>query len=243
LTRLPSSATLTPDGVFHRVREPGQTQQRAGRRSDVTEMNTAPPQSWRVAGSYFEACNCDAVCPCRTLGERPGGRSTHGFCQFALSWWVKHGWADRISLDDCKVVLAGWYDDDEPGSPWRVILYIDEVASPAQRDALADIFLGRAGGTTVTNFAAAIRTVHAVRRAQIDLSHEPRRWWIRADKFVTVTATEPFETHVPVACGIPGLDRPGTEVRSDTLVVQDRPLDWRLHERCGFATDFDYASS
>jgi len=43
---------------------------------------------WEVAGSYFEACNCDVICPCRSVGGRPGGRSTHGVCQFVLSWQV-----------------------------------------------------------------------------------------------------------------------------------------------------------
>ena len=41
-------------------------------------------ERWEVAGSYFEACNCDAVCPCRRVDGRVGGRSTHGVCQLAL---------------------------------------------------------------------------------------------------------------------------------------------------------------
>ena len=28
---------------------------------------------WRVRGSYFEGCNCEAICPCRSVGGRPGG--------------------------------------------------------------------------------------------------------------------------------------------------------------------------
>jgi hypothetical protein len=121
-----------------------------------------PPRVWAVAGSYFEACNCEAVCPCRTVGERAGGRSTYGICQFALSWQISQGRADRLRLYDLGVVMAGWYDDDEPGSPWRVSLYLDERAGHEQHAALAAIFLGRASGTTLHNFAAAIGTVHAV---------------------------------------------------------------------------------
>jgi hypothetical protein len=126
-----------------------------------------PPREWAVAGSYFEACNCEAICPCRRVGERAGGRSTYGICQFGLSWQIGRGSADGLRLDDLGVVVAGWYDDDEPGSPWRVSLHIDERASHEQNAALAAIFLGRAGGATLRNFAAAIGTVHAVRRARI----------------------------------------------------------------------------
>jgi len=44
----------------------------------------------------------------------------------------------------------------------------------------------------------------------------------------------------PVACGIPGLDRPGQEVRADILRVNTGPLSWEWSDRCGFATDYDY---
>lgn len=114
------------------------------------------PRTWRIDGSYFEACNCQAVCPCRRHGDRPGGRSTYGVCDFALSWLIERGHADHIDLADVEIVLAGRYDDDEPNSPWRVALYIDEGADPDQQRVVADIFLGRAGGTAFANFARAI---------------------------------------------------------------------------------------
>jgi len=203
----------------------------------------AAPTLWRVRGSYFEACNCNAICPCREVGGRPGGPPTYGVCQFALSWLVLDGEADGLRLDDRAVVMAGWYDEDEAHSPWRVSLYVDDRATEAQHDALAAIFLGRAGGGTFQNFAAAIGTVHDVRPAQIQLSHEPRRWLIRASTYVRVAASRAVDADGPVACGIPGLDRPGTEVVSDTLAVHDGPLEWDLQERCGFATDFAYTSA
>src|SRR5689334_24643889 len=39
-----------------------------------------------IRGSYFESCNCDAICPCRRINGVPGGRSTHGICLGVLSW-------------------------------------------------------------------------------------------------------------------------------------------------------------
>jgi hypothetical protein len=201
-----------------------------------------PPQAWAVAGSYFEACNCEAICPCRQMGERPGGRSTYGICQFALSWQIGRGYAGALGLDDLAVVMAGWYDDDEARSPWRVSLFLDERASQEQHAALAAIFLGKAGGTTARNFAAAIGTVHAVRPARIELSHVPRKWSMRADTYLMVRAETMVDAPAPVACGIPGLDRPGQEVIAGTFRVNDAPLSWDLHGRCGFATDFSYSS-
>ena len=200
------------------------------------------PHVWAVGGSYFEACNCEAICPCRRVGERAGGRSTYGICQFVLSWQIRQGRADGLPLDDLAVVMAGWYDDDEAGSPWRVSLYLDERASQMQHDALAGIFTGRAGGGVLRNFAAAISTVHEIRRARIELSHVPRRWSIRADTYLTVHAEEPVVAPGPVACGIPGFDQAGQEVIAGTFRVTDGPLSWDLYGRCGFATNFAYSS-
>src|SRR6187549_2695317 len=107
---------------------------------------------WRIEGTYLEACNCEAICPCRTVGDRKGGRSTEGVCTGALSWQIEQGSAGDDSLAGLRVVLALRYDDDEPGSPWDFFLYLDERADPAQREALEGIYLGRLGGTPGLQF-------------------------------------------------------------------------------------------
>jgi hypothetical protein len=91
---------------------------------------------WRVSGRYFEACSCEVVCPCRRVNGRPGGRSTYGVCHFALGWSIDSGTADDLDLSGFEVVMAGSYDDDEPGSPWRVVLYVDARATAEQQRAM-----------------------------------------------------------------------------------------------------------
>src|SRR5437763_1591036 len=105
--------------------------------------------AWRIAGDYFESCNCDAICPCRRIGGRPGGRSTHGICQGVLSWLVREGDADGIDLSGLAVAFVVRYDDDEPGSPWSFVVHVDERGNEEQREALADILIGRRGGDDV----------------------------------------------------------------------------------------------
>jgi hypothetical protein len=80
---------------------------------------------WAISGTYLEACNCDPICPCRTINGRPGGRSTHGICMFALSWQIVSGHAGDVDLAGLRAVLAARYDDDEPGSPWSFYLHVD----------------------------------------------------------------------------------------------------------------------
>src|SRR5579864_943473 len=112
--------------------------------------------SWRVSGTYFESCNCDAICPCRSTRGAKGGLSTHGVCDFALSWWIKQGNFGDTTLESLTAVMVGSYIDQPKWTPWQVALLVDERASPEAQKALEEIFLGRAGGTPMANFAEAI---------------------------------------------------------------------------------------
>lgn len=197
---------------------------------------------WRLAGRYVEACNCEAICPCRRLGGRDGGRAQFQLCQFALGWTVDEGSFDGLELAGLKAVMAGYWDEDERGAPWRVRLYVDERAGEAARNALADVFLGRAGGTPARNYAGAIQQIYGVTAAQIEIGHERGHQRIRAGDAVLVAARAPFPSPEAVSCGIPGHDRPGEELVHETLRVADAELDFEFHGRCGFATTFDYRS-
>lgn len=197
---------------------------------------------WRVSGTYFESCNCDAVCPCRRTGGAEGGRSTHGLCDFALSWWIKDGRHGDTRLDGLTTVMVGSYTDGERWTPWRVALLVDETASPEARAVLADIFLGRAGGTPMANFAGAIGEVLSVRPAAIRLDHHRGHERIDVGPAVEVEAGGEASEDGAVTCGIPGHDRPGTEVHASLLAVDESELRFRYSGVCGFTTSFDYRS-
>jgi hypothetical protein len=195
---------------------------------------------WRASGSYFEVCNCDAPCPCRRIGDRPGGDFPYETCDFALSWRIDEGHFGATPLTNLFVAMAGRWDDADP--PWHVILYVDERATEDQRHALEDIFLGRAGGTVARNYAQAIGEVHAVRPARIELDHTRGHERLRIGAFVDAATAHPKVVDAPVSCGIPGHDHPGQELVATHMRVADGALQWMVEGRCGFATEFDYRS-
>lgn len=194
---------------------------------------------WEVSGSYYEACNCEAVCPCRRHGDRQGGESTYETCDFVLSWMLEKGHVDGRDLSGLSAVLVGSYSDDEPGSPWRVALFVDENADEERQRDLADVFLGRIGGDTHRLYARLIQDVSAIRPAAIRLVHEPGRWRIGVSTFIEVGSTIEAATQGTVSCGISD-HLPGTELISDVFMVAAPPFQWNLRERCAFESPFVY---
>ena len=196
--------------------------------------------SWRIAGRYFESCNCEAICPCRMIGGVVLGRSTYGICFGVLGWLVEDGHADGVRLDGLGAAMTIRYDDDEPGSPWTLRLHLDDRGDERQREALAAILLGRLGGPAILKLPWVRKPsdVVGVVPSRIELGPGV----LLVGEVVRLRATRPVETEQPVACGIPGYDRPGTELYADELAVHDAPFDWELAGNCAFATTFDYGS-
>lgn len=201
---------------------------------------------WRIAGRYFESCNCDAICPCRRIGSRAGGRSTHGVCLGALSWLVREGHAGDVDLSGYGVVLASRYDDDEPGSPWDHWLFVDERADADQRAALEAIFLGRVAGSAFEHFPWAWKgsRLLGVSPARIEIDHTSGRGWFRVRDQVSVRVASRAPGELPVTCVIPGHERSGTELVVDELDVHvggAEALTFHYEGVCAYESTFEYA--
>jgi hypothetical protein len=199
--------------------------------------------TWRIEGDYLESCNCEAICPCRTVGGRPGGRSTYGVCFGVLSWLVRAGDADGVGLDGLAAAFAIRYSDDEPGSPWSFVVYVDERGTPEQRTALAEILTGRRGGDDVLRLPWVRKPSELidVRPASIDFRVGPGGHELRVGSAIALTASRPFETDERVSCVIPGHHIAGAEYYADRLAVDDEPFAWDLTGNCAFVSTFAYS--
>jgi hypothetical protein len=199
---------------------------------------------YSVAGTYLESCNCEPICPCRRIGGRPGGRSTHGICLGALSWHVQEGHAEDLELSGLAVAIVYRYDDDEAGSPWTLTLHVDERASGGAETALADIFLGRLGGGRIEALPWVRKPCAAVRvhRSRIELDHVSERRWLTVADRAVLRVGRPVATDESVSCIVPGHDRVGHEYHAETLEVHDESFDAELVGVCAFSAPFAYAS-
>jgi hypothetical protein len=200
--------------------------------------------SWEISGTYLEACNCEAICPCRRIGGRSGGRSTYGECLGALSWKVLEGASDGVDLTGLQAVLVSRYHDDEPGSPWTYALFVDARGGEDQRAAMADILTGRAGGTPLKQFPWVWKEAQllGVEAFDIEIDHTPGRGWFKVDSKVDVRMREPVADQEPVTCVIPGHHRSGRELISETINVNAGELAFSVSGRCAYESTFKYSS-
>ena len=159
-----------------------------------------------------------------------------------LSWLIEDGDAGGTDLSGLPVALALRYSDDEPGSPWSWVLYLDARGTDEQRAALEAIFTGRLGGDAQTHFPWAWKPSEllAVRAVAIEVAHTRRRQRLRIGECVSVRIRDRHGDGQTVTCVIPGHDRTGEELVADELLVEDGPLAFSYRGVCGYASTFDY---
>ena len=85
------------------------------------------------------------------------------------------------------------------------------------------MFLGELGGPHVSRLPWVRKPRHelGVRTSRIELVPEGKGYVLRVGTSISVRATQPVETDVPVACGIPGYDHVGLELYAGEFVVED----------------------
>jgi hypothetical protein len=150
-----------------------------------------------------------------------------------LSWFVEEGEADGVPLSGSGALMTYSYSDDEPRSPWTLVLYVDGP------DELGEILLGRFGGEHILTLPWVRKptALAEVRKARIEFGDGEAR----VGDSIVLRANTPFETESAVSCIVPGHDRPGTELINDEVLVHDRPFDFELRGTCAFRRDFDYS--
>src|SRR5690242_20313075 len=104
-----------------------------------------PEPNWSLRGEYMESCNCDYLCPC--IYTNPQGPVTYDNCFAVLVFRIDQGNSGTTRLDGLKFALVIRSGKVMADGDWVFAAVVDEAADPAQRQALAAIAGGDAGGT------------------------------------------------------------------------------------------------
>ena len=99
--------------------------------------------AWQIAGTYFETCSCDVVCPC-TASLALG--ASNDYCRVTLVFNVTDGAVDGTDVGGLTVAAVADTPKVMTDGNWRMGVFIDEAASPEQAEALGAVFSGALGG-------------------------------------------------------------------------------------------------
>jgi hypothetical protein len=99
--------------------------------------------SWKLAGSYFETCSCDVVCPC-TASFALG--ATLDRCNVVLVFHVTDGEVEGVDVGGLTVAAVADTPKVMSEGNWRVGVFIDAAASDQQAEKLGAVFSGALGG-------------------------------------------------------------------------------------------------
>jgi hypothetical protein len=130
-------------------------------------------EKWQLSGTYFEACNCDAACPCVFLSP-----PTEGDCRVLIAWHIDRGSFGEATLDGLNASLFVHSPGNMVEGKWKAALYLDETATEAQKEGLTQILSGQAGGHPAV-LASFIEEVLGVHSARIEYRAEGKRRSIR----------------------------------------------------------------
>jgi hypothetical protein len=117
--------------------------------------------AYRLQGSILEVCTCQVLCPC-WIGEDPDG----GTCDSAIAYRIDTGSVDGVDVSGLTLAVAVHIPGNVLKGNWRVMVFVDERATPQQEHALTQAFSGKLGGP-LADFAQLFGEIVGVQRAPI----------------------------------------------------------------------------
>lgn len=190
--------------------------------------------SWKVKGLYFEACNCDLVCPCYSAHP-----PTYGFCEGNCAWHIKQGQYGDVSLDGLNVLMVQHCDGHMRENKWNCWFFIDDRASNGQFEALKQIFTAVDGGHLGKIFGN-LWEVQSVERATIEMKLEG--WQHRASILgrleLAIGLLKPEAG--PTLCRVPNVS--GVAALAEEDWFDDGQLQFGHKNQNALTTTFEYHS-
>jgi hypothetical protein len=198
--------------------------------------------AWRLDGTYFESCSCDAVCPCTWSALT--AEATLDRCRALLAYHVRSGQIDGVDVSGLSFAL---FLDTPPvmsAGNWRVGVYLDDAASDAQAEQLGAVLSGQRGGPPAM-LAPLIGEMLGVEIARITFTEDGRGHHVRigdavevgVEDFVALEGQDPVQlTNVFHPSNTTLTVSPATAVRLSTF-----GLDWGREGQSGFSAPFSWA--
>jgi hypothetical protein len=130
-------------------------------------------KTYSLDGTLLEACSCMGPCPC-LVGDDPDG----GKCDAFTAYHIDRGQINGIDVSGLSLVEVAQIPGNILAGNWRLVMYVDDRATPAQQNAMLNAFSGKLGGP-LSDLASLIGEVVKVYPVPIDYRVEGGKGTLR----------------------------------------------------------------
>ena len=124
--------------------------------------------SWSIAGTYFETCSCELMCPCNFSFDHG---ATYDYCRVTLVFDIRRGQVEGTDVSGRTLALIAETPKVMTEGNWRLGIFLDDGTSDEQLEKLTAVFGGKMGGP-MAGLAPLIGEVLGVERAPIQVVEE-----------------------------------------------------------------------
>lgn len=117
--------------------------------------------AYQLEGQLLEVCDCNVLCPC-WIGEDPD----NGTCDGVLAYHIDKGKIDGTDVSGLTLGMLGHIPGNILKGNLKIVLFVDDRASPIQQEAILDAWTGKLGGP-LSELAKLFGEIVAVERAPI----------------------------------------------------------------------------
>jgi hypothetical protein len=198
-------------------------------------------KKWSFEADYLQACNCDYGCPC----EFSAPPST-GACEGMGAWKIDKGEFDGLRLDGLGLGFAAKWPGAIHEGHGKAVLFVDEQASPEQREALLEIASGKAGGLPFEILASTFDAVLEPRFVPFDFHFDGINSSVRVGDGMQI-ALEPIknpvtgnEEQVAVNHGTGFIFKTAECASARAGEVHEKEIDFSYPDKAGFIARIHY---
>jgi hypothetical protein len=204
-------------------------------------MATPATQTYSMDGTLLEACSCAAPCPC-WIGDDPDG----GTCDAFIAYHVDRGQVRGVDVSGLSLVLVNQIPGNVLAGNWRVVIYVDDKATPEQQQALLDAFGGKLGGAPA-DLAALLGEIVAVHPVPIEHLVEGGKGTIRVGNAVysemapyTDTQGRATSLHESIFSTIPGSPAYVSKSSIHQVNIPEHGMVWEFSKRNAIQGNFHF---
>jgi hypothetical protein len=198
-------------------------------------------KTYVLDGTLLEACSCGGPCPC-WVGDDPDG----GRCDSVNAYHIDQGQVKGVDVSNLSFVQVNQIPGNVLAGNWRAVFYIDDKATPAQQEAILNVFGGKLGGP-LADVAGLVGERVAVHFVPIEHRVEGGKGTLRVGEIVeaemapyTDANGRPTTIHDTVFSTIPGSPAYLAKASHHRVNIPEYGMIWEFSGRNAIQGDFHF---